>query len=51
MKIFFIFLLSCLNIVNTFSLPEINIKNSLYDLLVKNNLKEFLKGFFGIKED
>ncbi len=35
--------------INTFKMPEINLKNTLYDLMVKNNLKEFMIGFFGVK--
>lgn len=50
MKLFFIILTVLLTKINTFKLPEINIKNTFFDILIKNNLKEFLIGFLGIKE-
>ena len=45
------FLLILIANVQNFNLPEINIKSTLFDMLVKNNLKEFLKGFLGINQD
>jgi hypothetical protein len=48
MLLFYVFLLTSLN---AFSLPDMNIKSMFFDLILKNNLKEFLKGFFGVKED
>lgn len=51
MKVFYLLILISANLVHTFSLPDINIRNTIIDLIVRNNLKEFLKGFLGLKED
>lgn len=51
MKLFSLVLLILFKEYSQFNFPEINIRNTIFDLLVKNNLKEFANGFLGIKEE
>jgi hypothetical protein len=51
MKYLILLLFISIGQIESFKMPEINLKNTLYDLMVKNNLKEFIVGFFGVKDE